>query len=146
MEIVEARAFWFDMKAKIIHLRKTPTMDFKDGEERSVPMTTEFHRFLLEYGLREPFMLRPEVKPGKSLYRYCFKHPFANHVQAHGLSWVTPHIMRHTFASLLASAGTSIYLISEWLGDDVQVTQHHYARLLPLHDEIERAFTANPPA
>ena len=34
---------------------------------------------------------------------------------------MTPHIMRHTFASLLASAGVSIYKIAKWLGDDVDM-------------------------
>jgi len=140
-EIVQAKAFWFDLNEKMIHLRKTETMQFKDGEERSVPMTSQFHAFLATYGLREPFMLRPDVTMGKSIYRYDFGRPFSGHVKACGLPWVTPHVMRHTFASLLASAGTSIYLISEWLGDDVRVVQRHYARLLPLHGEIEKAFT-----
>ena len=139
-EIVQAKAFWFDLDRKMIHLRKTDTMQFKDQEERSVPMTNAFHAFLLDYGLREPFMLRPDVTQGKAIYRYDFGRPFQDHATACGFKWVTPHVMRHTFASLLASAGTSIYLISEWLGDDVRVVQRHYARLLPLHDEIERAF------
>jgi integrase len=41
----------------------------------------------------------------------------------------TPHIARHTFASLLASAGVSIYKIAQWLDDDVRVVQQHYAKL-----------------
>ena len=41
-EIVEARAFWFDVENGILHLRKTDTMSFKDGEERSIPLTKEF--------------------------------------------------------------------------------------------------------
>ena len=45
--------------------------------------------------------------------------------------WVTPHVMRHTFASLLASRDGSIYKIAKWLGDGVEVTQKHYAHLLP---------------
>ena len=54
---------------------------------------------------------------------------------------MTPHIMRHTFASLLASSGVSIYKIAKWLGDDVRVVQRHYAKLLPNDGEIERAFS-----
>ena len=104
-------------------------------------MTNAFHAFLSNYGLLEPFMLRPDVKPGKSIYRYDFGRPFQRHAAACGLGWVTPHVMRHTFASLLASAGTSIYLIAEWMGDDVKTVQKNYARLLPLHGEIEKAFT-----
>ena len=133
------------VEGRMLHLRKHENMRFKDGEERSIPMTKEFHGFLKGYGLRTPYMLRPEKKKGKSLYRYDCGSAFSTHAKNCGLDWVTPHVMRHTFASLLASAGTSIYLIAEWLGDDVRVVQKHYAKLLPLHGEIERAF-ATPAA
>jgi len=58
----------------------------------------------------------------------------------HKCAWVTPHVARHTFASLLASAGVSIYKIAQWLGDDVRVVQQHYAKLLPKDADIEAAF------
>ena len=61
-------------------------------------------------------------------------------MQKQKCEWVTPHIMRHTFASLLASAGVSIFKIAQWLGDDVRVTQKHYAKLLPKDEDIEKAF------
>lgn len=137
-EIVEAKAFWFDLKSRQIHLRKHAGIQFKDREERSVPMTEPFRAFLEGYGLREPYMLHPEVTKGKSLYRYDFDKPFRQYVRAQGFPKVTAHVMRHTFASILASRGVSIYLIAEWLGDDVRVVQKHYARLLPAHDMIAR--------
>ena len=141
-EIVEARSFWFEIESGILHLRKTDTMSFKDGEERSIPMTKEFRQFLREYGLKEPFMLHPEIPARrKSLYRYDFGRPFFEYTASQGVPWVTPHIMRHTFASLLASSGVSIYKIAKWLGDDVRVVQRHYAKLLPNDGEIERAFS-----
>jgi integrase len=120
-EIVEARPFWFDLKAGLLHLRKTPTMQFKDREERTI-------------------MLRPEVTHGKSIYRYDFGLPFDTYMKTQKCEWVTPHTMRHTFASLLASAGVSIYKIAVWLGDDVRVVQRHYAKLSPLDRDIDLAF------
>ena len=39
-EIVEARPFWFDLNAGLLHLRKTPTMNFKDREEMRHPRST----------------------------------------------------------------------------------------------------------
>src|SRR5947208_8502319 len=57
-EIVEARPFWFNLASGLLNLRKTPTMNFKDREERSIPLTREFQRFLTAYHLRAPFMLR----------------------------------------------------------------------------------------
>lgn len=145
-EIIEARPFWFDLDAGLLHLRKTTTINFKDREERTVPLTSGFQRFLKEYGLHEPFMLHPEVRHGRNRYRYDFTRPFQEHVRAHDLAWVTPHTMRHTFASLLASAGVSLYKISKWLGDDARVVEERYAGLLPSDPDIERAHSGNSPA
>jgi integrase len=155
LEIVEAVPWWFDMDRGICHLRKTPTIQFKDREERSVPMTAQMLAFLREYGLREPFMLHPEKlhgpkRPSRSMkgwrYRYDFKRPFNEYMKAQGCPWVTPHTMRHTFASLLASAGVSIYRIAVWMGDDVRVVQKHYAKLVPEPGATDAAFQVSSPS
>ena len=139
-EIVEARPEWFNLKQGVIHIRRTETFRPKDREDRFVPMRKSFKAFLKKYGVRSPFMLHPEVPHGKSRYRWDFRRPWAEHVAKHNYSWVTPHIARHTFASLLASAGKSIYKIAVWLGDDVRVVQKHYAKLLPKDEDIEENF------
>jgi integrase len=139
---VEAKASWFDLKAGLLHLRKHEGIQFKDGEERTIPLTKEFSAFLKAYGLHEPYMVHPEIASRrKSVCRWDFGRPFDLYVETQGAPWVTPHIMRHTFASLLASAGVSIYKIAKWLGDDVRTVQRHYAKLLPNDSEIERAFS-----
>ncbi len=83
-EIVEARAFWFDVNAGLLHLRKTPTMNFKDREERTIPLTLAFRAFLNDYGMPHPFMLKPKVSPGRSLYRYDFRLPFTTYMKGQG--------------------------------------------------------------
>jgi integrase len=140
-EIVEARPFWFDLDAGRLNLRKTTTINFKDREERSIPLTLEFNSFVRSYGLHHPFMLRPEVTHGKSLYRYDFRASFMKYMRAQGCEWVTPHTMRHTFASLLVSAGESIYKVAVWLGDEVGTVQKHYGHLTPDNHGIEKAFS-----
>lgn len=164
-EIIEARPFWFDLPAMRIPLRKTATMQFKDREERTIPMTVDFRRFLGGYGLRDPFMLKPEIEQGKDLYRYNPRTAWNNLMRTSAfccgqftrfktaasclhckrelknLLWVTPHIMRHTFASLLISAGESIYKVAVWLGDEVQTVQKHYGHLAPDAGGIEKAFS-----
>jgi integrase len=140
-EIVEARPFWFDTGAGQLHLRKTATMNFKDREERTIPLTLAFRTFLNDYGMRAPFMLKPEVPAGRSLYRYDFRLPFMSYMKAQGCEWVTPHIMRHTFASLLVSAGESVYKVAVWLGDEVTTVQKHYGHLTPDDHGIEKAFS-----
>jgi len=140
-EIVEARPFWFDLDAGRLNLRKTTTINFKDREERSIPLTIEFQMFLKSYGPRDPFMLRPDVPHGKCLYRYDFRAGFMQYMRAQGCGWVTPHTMRHTFASLLVSAGESIYKVAVWLGDEVATVQKHYGHLTPDNHGIEKAFS-----
>jgi integrase len=140
-EIIEARPFWFDLENGLLHLRRTPTMNFKDREERTIPMTPKLREFVKSYGLREPFMLRPDVKQGQNRYRYDFASPFHEHCTAQGMEWITPHTMRHTFASLLASRGRSLYKISIWLGDDPRVVDRRYARLKPNDPEIDPAYS-----
>jgi site-specific recombinase XerD len=143
-EIIEARPEWFDLERGSIHVRATDTFRPKDREARTIPLTREFQKFLKRYGLRWPFMLRPDVTHGEARYRYDFRRPWDNFMEEQGCSWVTPHVMRHTFASLFASNGVSIYKIALWLGDDVRVVQKHYAKLLPKDEDIESAFRRAP--
>ena len=144
-EIVQAVPWWFNMERGHIDLRNTPTMKFTDRKRaRTVPMRDCFRAFLEEYGLRDPFMLQPKVTQGKYRYRYDFRRPFYEYVRANK-KWartvqggdITPHVMRHTFASLLAIDGKSIYKISGWLGDSVRTTEKHYAHLSPSDRDIE---------
>jgi hypothetical protein len=69
------------------------------------------------------------------------------------LSWVTPHVMRHTFGSLLAIAGESLAKISEWMGDDPRVTDRHYLHfkegdtaINKLHSFVPSPRPRQPPA
>jgi integrase len=139
-EIIEARTDWFDLKQGLIHIQSTPTFRPKDRDARTIPMTKAFKAFIKAYGLRSPFMLQPDVPHGDSRYRWDFRRPWAEYVAKHKCPWVTPHVARHTFASLLASKNASIYKIAQWLGDDVRVVQKHYAKLLPKDEDIECAF------
>jgi site-specific recombinase XerD len=141
-EIIEARADWFDLERGALHVRATESFRPKDREERTIPLTTEFKEFLRRYGIRAPFMLEPLVEKGAARYRYDFRRPFCEYMKKQGCEWVTPHVMRHSFASLLVSKGVSIYKVAVWMGDDVRVVQKHYAKLLPKDDDIEKAFAA----
>jgi site-specific recombinase XerD len=142
-EVIEAVPWWFNMDLAHIDMRNTPSMKFTAIKQaRCIPMRDCFHAFLLEYGLRQPFMLCPEATHGKNLYRYNFARPFREYIAESGLRTVqgtriTPHTMRHTFASLLAIDGISIYKIAAWLGDSVSTTEKHYAHLSPSDRDIE---------
>lgn len=163
MEIVEAKRYWFDLKRKVISLRKHPGIRFKDREEREVPMTSELYRFLSsDFEMPDDpnaYLLHPEKQHkrvprfGKKTWRYRwdFTRPFDLHIKALGyvrpnargnvVPWVTPHTMRHTFASLLLSEEASIYSVAKWMGDEVRTVESNYGHLIPGHDQIERAFS-----
>jgi integrase len=145
-EIIEAVPWWFDLKRGHVQLRKTPTIRFKDLEERTIPLTEEFRSWLKDhYGLQHPFMLHPEVTHGASLYRYEFEVPFMAYMKAQKCEWVTPHIMRHTFASLNASldpalGGPNDLEIAKWMGIDLHTYQRTYAHLRTRSGAIDKAF------
>jgi len=53
------------------------------------------------------------------------------------LEWVTPHVLRHTFASQLALKGVSLYKIQQWLGHSDPKTTMIYAHLQAHDEEID---------
>jgi len=152
-EIVEARPNWFNLQGRTVHVHSTTTFRPKDREDRTIPLTDVFIDFLKEYPLNGTWCIAPEVQRGKSRYRYDFIRPFEIYVEHMGkelkqdLSWVTPHIMRHTFGSLLAIAGESLAKISEWMGDDPRVTDRHYLHFKEGDKAINRlhSFTVSQP-
>ncbi len=147
-EISEARRDWFDLQRGSLQvlnaegLRLRPgerKFRVKNGKQRHVPLTHPFRTFLKQYlkGL-EPldFVLKLEVKHGASRYRYDFRRPFGDYMATQQVPWVTPHVMRHSFASNLKIAGKSIAKIADWLGDTERVTERNYAHLKPDDEDI----------
>ena len=161
-EIVEAKPDWFNLEANYIYVHEHWTR-YEDGREnhfvpknkknRYIPLSPDFKAFLTGYKLRGPYMLEPTVEHGKAEYRYDFRAPWfkvraaaAANINATlekqgkeptaNFDWLTPHVARHTFASLLAQKGVSIYKIAEWIGDTIEVTTQHYAHLAPTDSAI----------
>ncbi len=125
-EIIEARPEWFDLEAGVMHIQETPTFRPKGRHVRAIELSDRYLEFLRRYGLRGPFMVRPEVKHGRSRYRWDFRRPFGDFMEQQGMGWVTAHVMRRTFATLQVMAGQQIPLVAKWLGDDPQITFNHY--------------------
>jgi integrase len=142
-EIVEAIPLWFRVTGmveltnhKVGFSNPRDEFKLKDGELRTIHYNDRFRAFIEDYGLREPFMLRPDVARGKANRRWDPRRPYTEHCEAQGLRWVTPHVMRHTFATLHVQAGTPIATVARWLGDSVEVTYNHYAAYAPTPEHI----------
>lgn len=147
MEIIEARPEWFNLERGFVTIGRTSTFVPKDRERREVPLTRAFLAFLATYPLPFPFVLKPSVRHWRALYRYDFRLPFRRHMERHGCPWVTPHVMRHTFATQYISAGGSLFRLARYLGDTPETTEKHYAHLIPDREDIERGHInpATPP-
>lgn len=63
---------------------------------------------------------------------------FTRHAEAIGLDDVTPHTLRHTFATWAAQAGVPLFLIGRTIGQSIQATTERYAKHQP---EALRAVT-----
>jgi integrase len=88
---------------------------------------------------RENEFVFPGQNPGA--HRVEVKAQWANACKAAGISGVRMHDVRHTFASVLASAGMSLPIIGALLGHSQPATTARYAHLMddPLRAATERA-------
>jgi integrase len=138
-EITMARVSWFDLAGGLLHVSNDRDFTSKDGENRTIPLTNEFHDFVKDFLRgRNPneFVIRPKVLcTGK--YRCDFSRVVHSHFASLGVD-LDIHGMRRSFASNLVTAGESIYIVAQWLGDGVQVVQKHYAYLAPHSGTINR--------
>jgi integrase len=117
-----------------------------------VPLTSAFAAYLRVYqaGDHGYMLTSPRSHPGKR-YRYNFRVKFdaymARQCKVHGFPKLTAHDMRRTFASLIASSrATSMYELSRWLGDGLDVVIAHYGFLQPHDGSIDHAFRSRPAA
>ena len=49
------------------------------------------------------------------------------------MEWVTPHVLRHTGATIMAMRGASMYEIAQIMGDTVTTVSTHYLKYCPEH-------------
>lgn len=134
-EILEAVPSWFRTPG-LVEVAETPTFKPKDKESRIIHYGDRFAEFLENYGMREPFMLRPDVKHGNYHWRWNCTHAWHDLTKPLELRWVTFHILRHTFATLHVQAGTPLATVARWLGDSVEITFQHYAAYAPTDSHI----------
>lgn len=114
-----------------------PAFTVKDGDKKIVPISTRLAKFLVFEHRIPPgadFVVGNQYRPGAAEYRWDWKRPWRRHVRACGLPWVSPHVMRHTFVSLLLSGNParrpSLLHISRWTGTGVEVLMRTYAHLV----------------
>jgi integrase len=120
-----------------------PTHHRRDlaDRRRHVPICDELADLLLPFHAGQGLVLRPD-KPyevGKR-YRWDFRGEFEACCLQAGLDLivVTPHVLRHTFASTAAQQGVSLYKIAAWMGHSQSDVTELYAHLAAYDDDINR--------
>jgi len=95
----------------------------------------------------------PKDPSGKAVGRVIALSPeglgkaFRKFTTAIGADWVTPvtpHVLRHTWASLAAMAGVPMIDIAKFLCDSVTTVEKHYAKLSPQHMRDVANFKKRP--
>ena len=136
-EALNARWEWYDFQAGLVHVQEGFGWKPKTGN-RTLPLHSKLRSILGLYGPPKDgkgYLIAPEKEWGKNRYRFEIRKTFdavASTVEVDGL---TPHVLRHTFASQLAMAGVSLWKISQFLGHSTMRTTQIYAHLRPEGDE-----------
>lgn len=63
----------------------------------------------------------------------CLRHAYERFAASVGMSWVTPHVLRHTAATLMLRAGHSLWEVGGVLGDTPETISRVYAHHTPNH-------------
>jgi site-specific recombinase XerD len=139
-ELLSLRWDQIDLTQRVAHVVNQKTFTTKNGKNRAIPICDELHSILLPYSNAIGFVLQPGKTYEKgSRYRWEFRGLLKVLVKNAGLgSWVTAHIMRHTFASLYAQAGVSLYKIGTWMGHSSSEVTEIYAHLAAYDSDINK--------
>ena len=136
-EALAARWVDFDFAAGVWN---KPGSTTKQKAEHSIPLSAAALQLLT--ALRDQSDGNEWVFPGRdSTHRKDVKDSWATICKAADIKDVRLHDIRHTYASVLASAGHSLPIIGALLGHATPVTTARYAHLFddPLRQATERA-------
>ncbi len=136
-EALNARWEWYDFEAGLVHVQEGFGWKPKTGN-RTLPLHSKLRAILGLYGPPKDgkgYLIAPEKGWGKNRYRFEIRKTFDAVATAAKVDGLTPHVLRHTFASQLAMAGVSLWKISQFLGHTTLRTTQIYAHLRPEGDE-----------
>jgi len=107
----------------------------KCRKSRTIPLHPRLLEFLRAHGMRRPWLLAPDKDkwPTDKMNSKRFDAKKALHGVAKraGVKKLTPHMLRHSFATHLSMKGVPLAEIAGLLGDSLKVTEEHYAGYHP---------------
>ncbi len=78
-------------------------------------------------------IIDPVTKKSFVLDKGAIRKTYSTFLQSTPYTWVTPHVMRHTWATLAARAGVPLWDIAGVLADDEATVRKHYLHHCPDH-------------
>jgi integrase/recombinase XerC len=133
-ELINATWGWINFNGRgLVNVQEGPGFKPKSGNARSIPLHSKLRAILEPHrsDAKGRYIVYPDKATKKSgtLYRVDITESFETVCKRAGMTDVTPHVLRHTFASQLAIANVSLYKISTWLGHANYATTQIYAHL-----------------
>ncbi len=131
-----------DLERRLLHIRAKKiageSWQPKTKRNRVVPISSALHAILSAY---ESPTEGPWYFPSPRGCRWNpdnFSQTLRETNNAQGVQWSCLDF-RHTFGSLLAQKGVSLYKIAELMGNSPEICRRHYAALVPekMHDVVE---------
>jgi integrase len=150
----ELRRVWFEdfdfsSEHAFVRVDRSRGRETKTKRPRTVPICEQFAKELVDcYGLTRGLsgpVFRPRVRGGVTTHSiYVHEKTLRNWLhEARQLvgwyfTWIT---MRHTFATWHVQSGTSIALVAQWLGNNVNICFRHYSAHVPGgNPQVEEGF------
>lgn len=130
-EIDAARWEWVDFDRKLLHI----DTHRKNKQRITIPLHDRLALILGPFRTESGFIVNRSEKSGSPI---TFDRRLKQIGKAAGVENLHPHLLRHTFASLLVGAGVSIYKVQRWLGHKNIATTMRYSHLAEADDDINR--------
>jgi len=148
-EILSIRFDCIDLERNVIKIQNDPENGFmvKNRREREIPISGFLYKAIVWFMQNYVDYSNNEIKertPEQKVFFFCHtdgskvrdtKQAFARTAKRAGLKGVTPHTLRHTFASHLVMNGVDIKTVGDYLGhSSIKVTEI-YIHLLNEHKQ-----------
>lgn len=133
-EIVNMKWSWIDLKENQITVHCSDSFTTKNKKERIIPVSQKLksifvNRFPKVFSISNDDYVFPRI-PGIRLNEDFVSKKFKKAVRVAKLDdKIHFHTLRHSFASLLAQKGVSLYIIKELLGHEDLATTQIYSHL-----------------
>ncbi len=141
-EAVNMRWEWIDWERDTVRIQSFGKFRTKSGASRTVSISPRLRALLEPFRVDSGYVCYPEKaeKTSATALRIDPSDAFGRVVKAAGLDKlarkVTPHVLRHSFGSILAIEGESLYKIQKLLGHTDAKTTQIYAHLQERDDAV----------